>query len=90
MANKYYILATRKESHKTKLYPLVCCFIDDFCELTHYFNFYFQFEPTTGPTRGGTSVTITGSNFGARRQDIVSVMIDGVLCNVTGYTPGIS
>ena len=50
---------------------------------------YFQFEPKRGPTRGGTTVTITGSNLGARRQDITTVMIDGVACNVTGYTPGI-
>ena len=51
---------------------------------------YIQFVPRAGPTRGGTTVNITGTNLGARREDILSVMIDGVPCNVTGYTPGIS
>ena len=49
----------------------------------------FQFEPKAGPTRGGTMITINGSNLGARRQDIINVMIGGVPCIVTGYTPGI-
>ena len=49
-----------------------------------------QFEPKAGPTRGGTVVTVSGTNLGASREDVVRVMIDGVVCNVTGYTPGIS
>ena len=51
-----------------------------------------QFGPKAGPTRGGTTVVINGTNLGARREDIVNVTIDGVKCNDTdnGYIPGIS
>ena len=52
--------------------------------------FHLQFEPKAGPTRGGTMVTINGTNLGARREDIVRVMIDGVNCNVSDYAPGVS
>ena len=51
---------------------------------------YLQFKPKAGPTRGGTKVTINGTNLGARREDIVRVMIDGVNCNVSDYAPGVS
>ena len=54
------------------------------------YTFHFQFEPKAGPTRGGTKMTINGTNLGASRQDIVRVMIDGVPCNVSDYAPGIS
>jgi len=48
-----------------------------------------QFSPKSGPQNGGTEITITGTNLGAERSDILSVMIDGVDCPVTDYQPGI-
>ena len=48
-----------------------------------------QFSPKSGPQSGGTEITITGTNLGADRSDILSVRIDGVNCPVTDYQPGI-
>ena len=53
-------------------------------------NLHCQFEPKAGPTRGGTVVTINGTDLGARRVDIVVVMINGVNCTIRSYTPGVS
>jgi len=48
-----------------------------------------QFSPKSGPQNGGTEITITGTNLGAERSDILSVTIGGVDCPVTDYQPGI-
>jgi len=57
--------------------------------LTHISITPSQFFPKSGPQNGGTKITITGTNLGAERSDILSVMIDGVDCPVTDYQPGI-
>jgi len=49
-----------------------------------------DFFPKSGPQNGGTEITITGTNLGAERSDILSVMIDGVDCPVSDYQPGTS
>ncbi|XP_053378224.1 plexin-A2-like isoform X3 [Mercenaria mercenaria] len=39
-------------------------------------------EPTTGPTMGGTKLTIIGKNLGKRREDIEGgISVAGVACN---------
>ena len=48
-----------------------------------------QFSPMAGPTKGGTEVTIHGTNLGAERDHVMNVMIEGVPCNITEYTPGV-
>lgn len=43
----------------------------------------FQLDPESGPTEGGTVVTISGSNLGQRAEDIQSsVTVAGVPCIV--------
>jgi hypothetical protein len=42
--------------------------------------------PASGPTAGGTLLTIVGSNFGRTVADIGSVLVAGVAANVVSYS----
>ena len=49
-----------------------------------------QFFPKAGPTRGGTTLVISGTNLGASSDDIVNVTINDVGCKNISHNPGIS
>ena len=48
-----------------------------------------QFTPVSGPTEGGTDITIRGTNLGAVKDQILSVRIAGLyVCELNEYVPG--
>uniref|UniRef100_A0A1X7URZ8 Sema domain-containing protein n=1 Tax=Amphimedon queenslandica TaxID=400682 RepID=A0A1X7URZ8_AMPQE len=47
-----------------------------------------DFNPKTGPPRGGTTIFIDGTNLGTQRSDIESVMIGSRNCTFDEYQPG--
>jgi len=47
--------------------------------------FYKQIEPKTFPIDGSTTITITGSNIGQNREDILGVTLADEPCTVTKY-----
>ena len=47
-----------------------------------------DFNPKTGPPRGGTTIIINGTSLGTQLSDIESVMIGTRNCIVADYEPG--
>ena len=48
-----------------------------------------DFNPKTGPPRGGTTIIINGTNLGTQRSDIESVMIGNRNCIIDEHQPGV-
>jgi hypothetical protein len=49
-----------------------------------FFPIHFQIAPRSGPSKGGTRLTIRGENLG-KFEDTITVDIDGVPCIVQEF-----
>ena len=47
-----------------------------------------DFNPKSGPPRGGTTIIINGTNLGTQHSDIETLMIGNRNCNINEYQPG--
>ena len=50
-----------------------------------------QVSPSSGPTEGGTVVTVAGRNLATTRSEITNVTIGGAVCRIRDetYQPGV-